>query len=196
MEKREVKVSGQTEIKTFAYLHESAALMLEQAKSIEDGQFYYCMNANLLDAFCFEAYLNHIGVEIVLNWDRIERKLNPIDKLSLIALFKNIPINLKRRPFQTISTILKFRNILVHGKSETIAINEIQKLGSNENIRQPKSWWQRQCNIKSSERYFEDTEAAIRHIDKYVSNDLDPFFSLRHGYYSSEHFQRKNKNLK
>ena len=73
-------------------------------------------------AFAFEAHLNHIG-PIVLGrdeWDLLERKLSPDDKLRLISGRAKISVDRGASIWQDVTTLLKLRNDMAHGKSHII----------------------------------------------------------------------------
>ena len=82
------------------------------------------------------------------------------------------------RPFQTIYELIKIRNLLAHGRTETItAENETEPIQTK---------WQSKCNKKDIEKYLIDLEKVIRKIHKISFKDDicedDPFLILEIGF--------------
>ncbi len=79
-------MSTERTIYTYNYLHQAADWSLEQAHKNEEGRFYNCMSSIILSAFCIEAYLNHVGQEILPYWDEeIKKGLSIKNKLKIIC---------------------------------------------------------------------------------------------------------------
>lgn len=78
-------------------------------------------------ALTMEACLNHVGLSIFECWGDVERRLSPLSKLNLIVEKLAVKRNKGRRPYQTVSEMFAFRNLLAHGKSELLkSRNEIR----------------------------------------------------------------------
>src|SRR5262245_32361662 len=92
------------------------------AEAEEAGNFYTSMMSVVATPFFLEAYLNHIGAELFPYWEQIERKLAPLDKLTMIThkiKLKPKP-DMGKSPYQSFGKVFGFRNIMAHGKTETI----------------------------------------------------------------------------
>jgi hypothetical protein len=169
--KRKVKVKSNTTVYTFAYLRAAGWRALEEAKQNEKGRFYKCMTSQLFSAFCLEAYLNHVGKEVLPLWDTIERKLGPKEKLEIISHEIGLKINYGKRPFQTFDAIFKFRNLLVHGKTEhTKKVNE-QMLEEGEEPTTPQGNWQNDINIETADKFLEDSKEMLGILNLKAGND-------------------------
>jgi hypothetical protein len=163
-------IQGEKKINTFIYLKKASQLLLEEANENPEGSGYKYMTSMLNTAFYLEAYLNHLGKEKKYKiWDSLE-KLSPLEKLKVIADIIDYQIDDSRRPFQTFKEIFKFRNSLVHGKTEAYRVNEVKKIDvekpTSKQIpesewKSEKSNWKTVINKKTAERFFEDATKII-----------------------------------
>ena len=184
MSNTKVSIKGERKIFTFAHLINGAYFALENSKKFEEGRFYNCLFTIIFSAFCFEAYLNHIGSEKFSAWEIIEKKLQPKEKLNVISQNLNLFFDYSRRPFQTIDKLFKFRNSIAHGKSEDCSIDEIQN--KTREIKEPKTKWEHECSIENAERYFLDVKEAIEEIHKKAGFENDPLVLISMGSYTRE----------
>jgi hypothetical protein len=156
-------------IKTYVYMFNAAQLSIEEAKSEQrtDVVFYKCMTAIVFLAFCLEAYLNHLGAELIENWEDDFKRLSPRGKLRLL-MSKYGKVNLNTHPFQSFSKIFEVRNQLAHGKTVWVA---------EKYPKEPRANWEKSCNITNVEKLCNDTEKMIRVVHaKITSNhDVNPF---------------------
>ena len=173
--RHKVSVSSTRKVFTFAYLYEGARFALEQAKAAAKGSFYNCMSSIILSAFCFEAYLNHIGAERIPYWNAIEKKLSPEEKLALLAHELDLKIDSSRRPFQTLNSIMRFRNSLAHGKTAHLSAKGVQLLAEDERVKYPEADWEKECTVKTAKKYLADTEDMINHIQARIGQDEYPY---------------------
>jgi hypothetical protein len=178
------RVQASTTTSTYVYCFIAAKEALSQADH-QEGQFYSCMSAGVFSAFTFEAYLNHIGETKVRDWDSLERRLGPREKLILLQQLLHLTIDKSKRPFQTLNDILRLRDSLAHGKTLTsnVDINVSEHMvGSNE---YPKADWESLCEHKSVTKMVEDVEKMIREIHKQLNINREPFASPKHSWSST-----------
>jgi hypothetical protein len=120
----------------------------------------------VLTAFAFEAYLNHVGPQVLSCWGSLER-LSPNSKLHLLCetLKVSLPGTTGERPLQ--SELFKFRNTLAHGRSETI-------------IPEPKSVSVDELEAHRTERLASDWERLIENCDfaKRAREDVETVLKL------------------
>ena len=76
MGQRKLSVKSTRNITTYVHLNSAAEWAIEQAEGTEEGRFYNCMSSIILSAFCIEAYLNHIGSELLSYWDDEVKKIS------------------------------------------------------------------------------------------------------------------------
>lgn len=72
------------EVYTFVGLMDGADILIKNAEHQLEGNFFKTMNALLLTAFTFEAYLNHLGDKTFIFWKEIET-VKVLDKYVIIC---------------------------------------------------------------------------------------------------------------
>ncbi|MCP4746614.1 MAG: hypothetical protein GY874_10825 [Desulfobacteraceae bacterium] len=170
MEKKFV-IKGERNINTYAYLMMSARHSYEYATKCKEGQFYQLMSSLIFSVFTLEAYLNHLGCQSIKYWHAIE-SIKVWSKLKVLYTHCNLNFDSSKRPLQTISELIKFRNLMAHGKSETISGKEIideQIINSYPDFIVTK--WELMCTKKVTKRAIDDVKNIINTLD---SNDPDP----------------------
>ncbi len=165
MSKRRLSVSAERTIYTYSYLHSAALQGIEQAENSEEGAFYNCMSSVVLSAFCIEAYLNHVACRLLPYWDdEVERTLNVHSKLKIISDRVDVELDFSRRPFQSFNEVMKFRNLLAHGKTTTIEKRDNQRMWDGKRISYPDAWWEEHSTLEFAKRWRHDIEAIIEKI--------------------------------
>ena len=163
-EKRKVHVSGKRTILTYDLLHSAVDMALDQAESTTEGSFYNCLFSIVMNAFCLEAYLNHIGSGRFSDWDST---LSPLDKLKRITEEVGIKIDYGKRPFQSIKLVNQFRNELAHGKTEELNFSYQETFKPENKVKYPIASWEAKCNIKKAKQYRDDLESVVGHIQSF-----------------------------
>lgn len=120
---------------------------LKQASKNSDAD---CTTSILYSAFSLEGYLNYAGDKLFTCWDEIEKSLNPIAKIKLIAEHLEIKVDFGTRPFQTVKQVFNVRNSVGHPKAEL----SDGDYSSKENL--PKPIWEINLTIQLAERAIED----------------------------------------
>ena len=163
MGKREVKVSKKRQVNTYAYPLNASEVMLRKAYNDQQGSIHHVMASVIFIAFTMEAYLNHLGLGIFECWDDVERQLSPLSKLNFIAEKLGIKRNKGGRPYQTVSEVFTFRNLLAQVKSELLkSRNEIRFVDdrfepyTDEPL---KTNWENLCTKKDAIRALTDIKA-------------------------------------
>lgn len=76
-------------------------------------------------AFAIEAFLNHVGADVLPNWRAMERKTSPMKKVILLATEMQLDLGAAdARPMSTLRSLFEFRNELAHGRTVTLAPGE------------------------------------------------------------------------
>jgi hypothetical protein len=162
--RRKVKVEASKTVYTHSYLYIAAVEALKQAKNSEEGRFYTCMTAELFSAFCVEAFLNYFGKEKVSHWEKLEKKLSPLEKLEIICDEIELKVDFEKRPFQSFNSMFKLRNLMVHGKPEHLFADEVQHIRKNEKPKLPETKWETLINLKTASKFTEDTQKMFETI--------------------------------
>ena len=105
-----------------AWIANQANYFLESAENLDmsDGRTSNCAAALVFGSFCIEAFLNSAGRVWVPNWDLLEKKLQPSEKLTVVCTCLGIQENSGQSPFQCLPVLFKYRNWLAHGKDERV----------------------------------------------------------------------------
>ena len=166
---------------TYAYCRIAARDALKQAEQSKTGALYFCMMAGVFAAFTVEAFLNHIGRLKVRNWDAQERKLGPQQKLELLAASQRWSLDLGKRPFQTLRSMLSLRDSLAHGKTESVALDVVMRRPPKDDDRWPEPGWKKLCTVAAARKMVDDAEAIVKDLSLRWGSSRDPFASLGHG---------------
>jgi hypothetical protein len=124
-------------------------------------------------AFLMESIFNYLGMQKIPGWKEIEKKLSPEEKLKFIAAQFNMHITFSQGPFQVFREIFQFRNYISHAKviemsATNIPIEKFDKSGwpDIEKIPQLQTDFEKRCNIKTAEKWFESIIEMTREICK------------------------------
>jgi hypothetical protein len=171
-----VEVEKERQVHTYAELWQTSRILLQKGIDEPEGSFHQFMASLVLTAFCFEAFLNHIGKKLFKSWEGLE-KLAPKEKLNVIAEFLKIPIEYGGRPWQIMTTLFGFRNSIAHGKSVTVKESELLDMDVNfDKIFRALALtdWEQYCTEANAQRAREDVKAMIETLQR-ACNFKDDF---------------------
>lgn len=171
-----VKLEIEREVKTFCDLSNGAYILLEKSKETIEGSYYTTMASLILSAFCFEAYLNHIGNKKIKFWDEIER-IGVMSKYRLLCQEFNISPDYGIRPYQTIKSLFRFRNALAHGKSSILKLEDMVDVDTDtiNYYNNTKEEWEEYCTEQNAERAREDMKKIITELNIAAGEGDYPF---------------------
>lgn len=180
--KNRFKYQQDRTVNTHAYLYKCAYHSLEEAKEKEEGSFYRIMTSLTFSAFALEAFSNHVGEETLDYWDSIER-ISPIEKQKVLHSRLKLKFDLSKRPLQTANNVFKFRNLMAHGKTESISgeflFKEQPDLKPGEEL--VKTKWEEFVNIESAERALADISEIIEYLNDAAGLQKYPLHTLGSG---------------
>jgi hypothetical protein len=164
---------------TYVTLQDAAEFALEIAKNAEEGRFYNCLSAMLYSAFCLEAYLNHIGIFEIENWNKVERNISPGMKLDLLVKKKGYEPDFSKRPFKTFNIIFEFRKKIVHGKTERLKTEENKEgeIGDGDTPEIPMTSWEESITLEMATSFVKDTALMISELHPIFGFKENPFFT-------------------
>jgi hypothetical protein len=154
LEKIQKLVAAEITVYTVGYLRQVSWHTLNTAKENEKGSYLNLMASTVFSAFTIEAYLNHLGEEIIPFWSIIERNLSPYKKLEVIAMQLRKNIDFGRRPFSSFKSIFQFRDFLAHGRTEHLDDEGLQNLSEGDIPELPKTQWQKQVKKRKCPAVF------------------------------------------
>ncbi|MDD2734563.1 MAG: hypothetical protein PHF56_11530 [Desulfuromonadaceae bacterium] len=175
-----VMTVGRNTVNTYTYLKSAAELNLKIAEKTEDGQLYYCMSSLMFSAFTLEAYLNHIGSELLPSWQDVDRT-SPRNKLNAVCSLLQFPPDFSKEPYQSFVRIFKLRNTLAHGRTENIKGVWKKRIPQINGAIPPESFWQKECVPDVARRIYDAMLKIIREIHVKAGKKGDPFAIMSHG---------------
>ncbi len=174
MRKRLADIKSKGTVKTYVFLRDASERALNRARE-NQFWFYDCMTVNLYSAFCFEAYLNHLGKINVPDLESIQRS-GPELKLNRISNRINHKIDFKTPPFKSFKEIKEYRDTLVH--AETIRFKFEGEGYFDFAVDMPEmelTDWEKKTTPETAEKFFEDTGQMIKELHKAAGLKEDPF---------------------
>ena len=145
------------------------------------GRAFDLIHCIIASAFCMEAYLNFVGKRKMPNWQALERKLAPTEKLTVVTSRLGMASFKGGKLYHSFQKAFRFRNLLAHGRTETVHGSWIEREDIEGPRRQPEDEWEKLCNLNSARHILDDIEALAREIHKAAGYTQDPFESLGHG---------------
>lgn len=161
--KENITIKQENTIFTHSILWLSARQVLKDENNIRPFSDYMYMTAQILIAFCFEAYLNFAGEKMFPFWDDVER-IPKMNKLNMICNHLEIDMDFGKEPFQSIKLLWKFRNYMAHARTVTIYDEWTQSKVKPIEKELPKTDWEKRCTKDVTEKTINDVETVIRLI--------------------------------
>lgn len=165
---------AQREVRTFVDLAHGADVLIEKTEHDQNGNYYTTMSSLLLTAFTFEAYLNHLGIEIIKFWDEIE-SIKVMDKYSVLCKELDLEPDFSKRPYQTLKALFKFRNSIAHGRSKILKETKTVSSQDDPYIHTPRTEWEEYCELVNAKRAKEDISKVITELHKTAGLGNHPF---------------------
>jgi len=118
---RRAVVTKKRTVHTYSELWHASRCVLDLGLTNPSGSSWQFLSSIILTALAFEAYLNHVGPTTIGCWSGLER-LSPWSKFELLCETLGVKFSggPDKRPLQTLSKLLDFRNTIAHGRSVTI----------------------------------------------------------------------------
>ena len=166
--------TGKRDVRTYAELSHAANTLMQTAQRYQRGNLYTLLSSLLLRTFTFEAYLNHLGERHLKLWNA-KKHLKWFEKFKKICQRLKFKPHKSARPYSTLRPLFKFRNLMAHGKSETIIEKREVDSRDADTIPWPKTEWEKFCTPENAERAKQDITAIIRELHKQAGFSDDPF---------------------
>jgi len=188
-----LKVSRQRPVHSYAELWHASHCVLDVGLKSPVGSSWQFLSSAVLTAFCFEAYLNHIGPQMFSDWASKERfplwsKFKHLRK----ALGISFPNGKSTRPLKTIDEMFSFRDSLAHGRSLELTSEKEQSLEEFEREHsdliesQLRADWENLIRTSAfAQRCREDVEIVIRALDAARPANSDILFNSGIGSHSA-----------
>jgi len=149
---------------------------LKDAKESQIEPFVECMTALLYAALVVEAFINHAGEQIFPFWLPLKKKLSPTEKIEICAASKNLKIDWGARPFQSVASVMLFRNMIVHADSHAVETKHLYDSATPGN-----KTWHSYCKLPVAQRICEDVESMLKQMPELFAFTIPPEFLLSEG---------------
>ena len=161
---------------TYRHMINIAKTMIHQAENKDE--YSNSVATIVFCAFSLEGFLNHVGKELVKDWNELYENLKPKAKLVLLTDKFNIEIDFSARSFQSFNVIFEIRNQLAHPKTKEYTKSSKFKL----HVTETKTWdaerWEIYANIKEAKKILDDTVQIVNELDKKFPIEKIPSFML------------------
>jgi len=146
--RRYVFVAKERTVHMYAELWHASSSVLETGLSLskQRGSPWQFLSSIVLTAFAFEAYLNHVGPQVIACWADHERLRPPLKFELLSEALKVAFAKRSRTPLATMKKLFKFRNEMAHGKTERLSSQPSRRKVIN-NL---DDYWVRNCALLGS----------------------------------------------
>jgi hypothetical protein len=115
---RKATVTKKRTIIMYSELWHASSCVLEAGCNDPHGASWQFLSSIVLTAFAFEAYLNHVGPDVIKTWPSLER-LSPLAKFDLVCELLGLRFEKGKRPRQTIEEL--FRNAMAHARTTLLS---------------------------------------------------------------------------
>jgi hypothetical protein len=168
--------TGTREVKTFVDINHGADVLIRKSEEQELGRYHLVMSALLLTAFTFEAYLNHLGERKIPFWGEID-SIKVLSKYAVLCKQFAIFPDSSKRPYQTLTSLFRFRNAIAHGKSRVL--NETKEVSAQSDPfdHRPKTDWEEYCTLENAKRAKVDVCAIVEELHIAAGEGRAPFMS-------------------
>jgi hypothetical protein len=188
--RKKVRLYGRKEVRAAAYNRLSARHFLELAERQLEGRFFASQASLVFSAFTHEAFLNTLGPKVVPAWAQLDRA-SPWKKLTAICDAIGYRPHKGRRPYVTLKRLLRFRNLLAHGRHETVEVTgKLVRRRARGYMDAVAGEWESYCTVKNARRAFDDVCAIAEDLfAKAKIEDLTgmPFGSPASTFFRIEH---------
>ncbi|MDO1494353.1 hypothetical protein HND72_07180 [Pseudomonas putida] len=177
----EVIVSKQRTVHTYSELWHASEGVLNVGLADPKGSSWQFLSSALLTAFCFEAYMNHLGARYLPVWNALER-LSPLEKMEMLCheFGVNFPQGMGGRPLQTVDKLFRFRNAMAHGKTMDLNYKPktmtVKKYQAEHDKMLLADWELLITNSEFAQRAREDVETVLKKLHE-TSGEEDHLFS-------------------
>jgi hypothetical protein len=114
-----VEVKKETTVQSYGEFYDVFCHLKKLADPLTPGWLKAKMAALTMAAFTIEAHANHIGQIVFPSWKTIEKGISPLGKYKIFIESKKIEIKYGEAPFNTVNELMKWRNQIAHGTTET-----------------------------------------------------------------------------
>jgi hypothetical protein len=189
-----VKLYGKKNLRTAAYNRSAAKYFLNLAESEVEGSFFSSQASIVFSAFTHEAFLNTLGAKIDKCWEGYEYS-SPEEKLKRICKCLEYKPNKGTRPYQTLEKLFRFRNLIAHGREETLKVEGmiVSKKETGGYLDAIESEWEKYCTIENARKAYKDINDIA--VDICEQAKIERFAGFPFGNPASGTFEVREHNI-
>lgn len=101
-----------------------------------------------------------------------------LPKLKVLSKVIAYDVDYGARPFQTFIEIFKFRNWLVHAKTEYLNKEDEGVLIEGEHLSKPLTEWEKMITLEKAQRFLDDTKEMLAKLHTQAGLDGDPIADI------------------
>lgn len=172
---KKIKLYGKKDVRTAAYNRSAARFFLHLADKQVEGRFFSTQASIVFSAFTHEAFLNTLGPKVLTAWSEHEYASTAC-KLRLICKQIAHEPHTGKRPYQTLKILFLFRNLIAHGREETIQVEGriVARRPAGGYLDAIESEWERYCTAANARRAYHDVRAIAEDLCSHASVDTFP----------------------
>jgi len=179
----QIRIKKETTIQAYGEFWDAFLFLKMKQEDKGKGWSSFKLAALTMAAFSIEAFANHVGHHLFQSWKDIERGISPMGKLRMFIEMLKIEIKYEEAPFNTVHELMKWRNQVAHGTTETWSSSQIASPHNCEEILEQTehSDWKKYVLTTDIERIDKDCMALMELIHKKAFGNLHWFLtSFRH----------------
>ena len=178
-----MRISRVREVRTDAELWNASRVLFDIASAQEKGSACTSLSSILLTMFALEAYLNHLGSKLFKSWSDLEA-LSPRAKLEVIMERVGLDLPRGRDPIQTVDRLVRFRNAIAHGKTQTLKPkDEFHSPTADIDMilwNRPLTDWEKLCTPKMADSARKQIEKLVNEL--HSASKIKGEFPFAHGF--------------
>ena len=142
---KQIKVEKETTIQAYGEFWDAFIFL----KKMQDGKnpswSKFKLSALTMACFSIEAFANHIGKSLHIDWEKVGAWESTTEKLKKFIKTYQIDLNPGHFPFQTITQIMDWRNHVAHARTEIIKTDYVSNIENYNQIFEEieKTEWQK-----------------------------------------------------
>jgi hypothetical protein len=174
-----IAIKKETRIQSYGEFWGAFLFLKKTINEDTRGWSYLKLSALTMACFAIEAFANHVGKHLFPSWDTIERGVSPSGKLKMFIEMKGMEIKYEEAPFNMVHELLKWRNLIAHGRTEKIPTSHTASVHNYEHLlnKIEQAEWRQYVLKVDIEKIEKDCEELMRIIHLKAFGHLEWFLA-------------------
>jgi hypothetical protein len=174
-----VRVSKETTLQSYGEFYKAFVQLKSRIDSTVPGWSSLKLAALTMAAFTIEAFANHVGHRLFQSWNHIERGMSPMGKLRMFIETLKIEMKYEEAPFNTVHGLMKWRNQVAHGRTESMSSSQIASRDTYDEVlgNMEIPYWKKYVLEADIETIQKDCTALMEQIHKKAFGNLHWFLT-------------------